>query len=1450
MGAEGDVILKVSLRAGDIDSAVKEIKKAVEKAFEGREDAVDLDDTLQSMIEHINELITSIKDLTEAVSKMNEAQREAGESGSDLSDVFIKLLDVFGRIGGEAVGALNRLGGVAGNILSSIGRGLQSITSRLGSMRGLLGRVLNGFRGMVGSIRGGFASTNNTITESIKRLMRFQVIFAMVRRLFNRIRSLSTEGLNNLAHYSNEFNKTMSVFTTDLQWMRNALAAAVSPLVNIIAPIFDRIATAIAEALNMVSKFFATVTGQKTYYKAIKQQKDYAKAVEGANQALEEQLGAYDNLLVIDQQTGMGGNSNTPNYGGMFETLPVDNEFADILEMWENADFTELGRRFGEKINEALESIPWDEIKKTAAKIGKSIATFINGAVEEINWELVGVTLAEALNTIVILFDEFVSNLHFDSIGTAIGEAINGFLDMVDWNRIFHLADTLGRGMAKLINAFNVTTDFEKVGESLANVFNTIVTAIHGFVDELNFSNVGQALGNAINGFFENFDFKKLSHAITTWINGLGKFVSSLITTTAWEMIGRKIGQTIADILIGIDFNLWADNFSGFVNSIISFIAGLIKPLDGKWELIGEKIRKGIFKAITGIDFKNVITTTFHLLEGLVEFIAGLLDATDEEWNELSTTIANGISEGINSISWENMRVAVTKIKNGIFNGLKAGIKAISVILLGEEVGGKFADSSGALLEGLKTMLDTTEIEEIFNGVFGIIQTAFDNVISPIITALTESIDWESIGSTITNAVTTVSDKIEDFLEAAQPFIEWFANTALPVIINLAGEITKITFRALLYGLDSITQKLKDVYALIKDIKNMLPGGNGSSKKKDLASTLDGIADISVDAGLLGLGLWEDLAVGLDLAAEGAQNLFKAAAELFGVDTSKWESLLPTVQDIQKTFNGLRLDFNAFKDDIFVVNKTFNADGNLSEFVAVMDGMTYTFDLVNGKIVDSYGFVAEWNGNLSDARQALIDAKNAAVESGEGIGQVGEVMKTSSDALHESIDSIYEFTGVFGIIKQNNPELQTHFKHWNDINALYKDFIDSGAPDMHQWLDQLGIDYGSLNLGIEAVATGNENLVSTSNNVTSSIKEEKGVVDDLSVTYKDTTMSLADFLNELGETQVPGKNSTWTFQQLHDQIEKVRHGVVDSIDDFEDFADALILAGVDVREFTDVELANMYAEFINTPDLSGTGSDMVQGFIDGIKAKEEELKSEMDVVSGVPNSKLRSILQIESPSKVMKTNGEYVVEGLISGIQAKLTELENQIGELPGKIRDRLGTADKILYTEGMQMMKGMATAVEKSVYLITDIMHSLPNRIVAALGDLTYIGVNAATQIANGFRRVHIPVPVYNVGTKVSSAAGVPVQLPNVSVQWLAQGAVLPPNQPFLAMVGDQQSGTNVEAPLETIKQALSEVLGGSGSGVREPIILQVDGKTVASVVWSEEDKKYKQYGAYAPSF
>lgn len=84
-----------------------------------------------------------------------------------------------------------------------------------------------------------------------------------------------------------------------------------------------------------------------------------------------------------------------------------------------------------------------------------------------------------------------------------------------------------------------------------------------------------------------------------------------------------------------------------------------------------------------------------------------------------------------------------------------------------------------------------------------------------------------------------------------------------------------------------------------------------------------------------------------------------------------------------------------------------------------------------------------------------------------------------------------------------------------------------------------------------------------------------------------------------------------------------------------------------------------------------------------------------------------------------------------------------------------------------------------------------------------------------------------------------------------LARGAVLPANKPFLAMVGDQKNGTNVEAPLDTIKQAVAEVLAGQGGGetaelLRE-LIATVQGIEVGDEVIGKAAARYTRKTARA---
>ena len=77
-----------------------------------------------------------------------------------------------------------------------------------------------------------------------------------------------------------------------------------------------------------------------------------------------------------------------------------------------------------------------------------------------------------------------------------------------------------------------------------------------------------------------------------------------------------------------------------------------------------------------------------------------------------------------------------------------------------------------------------------------------------------------------------------------------------------------------------------------------------------------------------------------------------------------------------------------------------------------------------------------------------------------------------------------------------------------------------------------------------------------------------------------------------------------------------------------------------------------------------------------------------------------------------------------------------------------------------------------------------------------------------------------------------------------LATGAVIPPNKEFLAMLGDQKSGTNIEAPLDTITQAFRDVMSSYNGGQQGDIIIQIDGREVFRAVRSQANDFYNRTG------
>lgn len=134
-------------------------------------------------------------------------------------------------------------------------------------------------------------------------------------------------------------------------------------------------------------------------------------------------------------------------------------------------------------------------------------------------------------------------------------------------------------------------------------------------------------------------------------------------------------------------------------------------------------------------------------------------------------------------------------------------------------------------------------------------------------------------------------------------------------------------------------------------------------------------------------------------------------------------------------------------------------------------------------------------------------------------------------------------------------------------------------------------------------------------------------------------------------------------------------------------------------------------------------------------------------------------------------------------------------------------------------------------------------NRIIGGFEKMANGIVKAINTIVNSLNGLSFDIPDWIPGYGGKKFSLNLKTLKEVKLPRLANGGVIPPNKEFLAVLGDQKKGTNIEAPLDTIKLALAEVLrdfkGASGQKqIVVPVI--INGREVFKVI-ADENQKYK---------
>ena len=110
----------------------------------------------------------------------------------------------------------------------------------------------------------------------------------------------------------------------------------------------------------------------------------------------------------------------------------------------------------------------------------------------------------------------------------------------------------------------------------------------------------------------------------------------------------------------------------------------------------------------------------------------------------------------------------------------------------------------------------------------------------------------------------------------------------------------------------------------------------------------------------------------------------------------------------------------------------------------------------------------------------------------------------------------------------------------------------------------------------------------------------------------------------------------------------------------------------------------------------------------------------------------------------------------------------------------------------------------------------------------------NAVDWVKSQFTGAKTAASVTPNGFNSASGNSLQANFPIIqSIPALARGAVIPPNREFLAVLGDQRSGTNIETPLATMVQAFKQALAESGYSGGNEAILMLDRDVLGRVVY-----------------
>ena len=575
-----------------------------------------------------NRLLTSYASIEQKMKECSEAALEASEEIEDCGDAAMEaspkaesLANAMQKFSGKMLNS--GLNGVKKKIHETM-RAVDNLVKKLLQISS--NAVISGLKRISSGV---FAihKTANKSTFSLKRMLATSLLMAAVFRGISGAMSGVTTGFQNLAQYSQRTNADISLLMSSLTRLKNSLATAFAPILTVIAPILSSFIDMLSRTATYVGMFFASLTGQKTFTKAVKVQENYAAGLgktatnaDKAAKALKRYLSPLDEMSRYETESDSDSGANSgdggytaPTPGQMFEEVPIENKIKKIADkikkFIKSEDWEGLGKFLADEINKGMrhvyDAISW---KKAGPKITKFVRAFtrtFNSLVKYLDFDLLGRTIGAGINTAIRTANLLIGNggIDFKQLGSKLSQGLKGAVREISWTELGNLLGNYFMISWHLLNGF-VTDMSKKNGAGLTG-----------------WAELGKALGKAINGLFDKLDFSEIAITLTTGLNGTFELLENFTKTVKWDDLEKNVTDGLNTAFSNMKWEDAGKSLNDFIGDLVGFLVSILK--NANWEEFGE----GLGTMLSEIDWGKYL---WDMIIAIKDAIGGLFDGLEK----------------------------------------------------------------------------------------------------------------------------------------------------------------------------------------------------------------------------------------------------------------------------------------------------------------------------------------------------------------------------------------------------------------------------------------------------------------------------------------------------------------------------------------------------------------------------------------------------------------------------------------------------------------------------------------------------------------------------------------------------------------------------------------------------------------------------------------------------